>query len=200
MSVIGVSRNVSPTRRQIAKNKKKLITAEAFAEMTGIGRAELVEGRIIEMPPPKDRHGAVENNFSFFITSFARQHELGKVRVGESGVLIRRNPDTVRGMDVVFISNERWEKQPDEEGYHAIAPDLIVEVLSPNDSWSAVMKKLREYFEIGVRLVWVADTDARLVYTYRSPTDVREFKEGEELVGEEVLPGFRAAVSELFAD
>jgi Uma2 family endonuclease len=191
---------LAPPKTKSRKPKlPKLITADEFAEMAELGRAELVEGRIIETPPPKDRHGAVENNFSFFITMFVRQHKLGSVRVGESGVLIRRGPDTVRGMDVAFISTERLAKRKTVEGYLEIAPDLIVEILSPSDSWNAVMKKLREYFEIGVLLVWIADTDANMIYVYRSPTNVREFKEGDELPGDDVLPGFSVQVSELFA-
>ncbi len=192
---------LAPPKTKPRKLKtQKLITGEEFADMVEIGRAELVEGRIIEMPPPQNAHGRCEGNIYFFVSSHVRKHKTGKVFVGESGVYVRRDPDTVRGMDVAYISNERWAKQPDPDSYLEIAPDLIVEVLSPSDSWNAVMTKLREYFAIGVRLVWVADTEAHIVYAYRSPTDVREFKEGEELPGDEVLPGFSVAVTELFAD
>ncbi len=177
---------------------RELITAEEFAEMTWIGRAELVEGRIIEMPPPKSKHGRCEHKFALRIGVFVEMHNLGIVMSGENGVLVRRNPDTVRGTDVTFISHERWAKQPDPDGYLELAPDLIVEVLSPNDSMSTVMTKLREYFAIGVRLVWVADTEANIVYAYRSPTDVREFKDVEQLPGDEVLAGFEVGVRELF--
>ena len=183
----------------VPKSEEKLITAEEFAEMVDVGRAELVKGRIVEMPPPKDRHGEVESNFSYYINMFVREHELGRVRVGESGVLIHRDPDTVRGMDVAFISNKRLAQRRDPDGYLDIAPDLIVEVLSPSDRWSQVMNKLREYFDIGVRLVWVADTEAEIVYAYRSETEIESYEKGDDLPGEEVLPGFTVPVAELFA-
>ncbi|GAB4582060.1 MAG: hypothetical protein Fur0022_48130 [Anaerolineales bacterium] len=189
------------TQSQKAKSQKqKLITAEEFAEMDELGRAELINGRIIEMPPPQNRHGRCESKFTIRIGNFVEANKLGIVMSGENGIYIQRNPDTVRAADVTFISYAQWAKQVDKDGYLEIAPELIVEILSPSDSWTKVMTKLRDYFSIGVRLVWVADTETRIVHAFRSPTDVREFKEGEELPGDEVLPGFSVAVAELFAD
>lgn len=194
---------VAPPIEKPRKTKiktEKPITAEKFAEMAEIGRAELIEGRIIEMPPPQNRHGRCESKFTIRIGNFVEQHQLGIVMSGENGIYIQRNPDTVRAADVTFISYAQWAKQLDKDGYLEVAPELIVEILSPSDSWTKVMKKLRDYFSIGVRLVWVADTETRIVHAFRSPTDVREFKEGEDLPGDEVLPGFSVPVVELFAD
>ena len=75
-----------------------------------------------------------------------------------------------------------------------------MEILSPDDRWSELTQKLREYFAIGVRLVWVADPAARTVFAYRSLTDVREFTEKDNLPGDDVLPGFSAPVASLFAE
>jgi Uma2 family endonuclease len=179
---------------------ERLITAEEFAAMSELGRAELIDGRIIKMPPPKSRHGRLENKIAFLLTRLVLELKLGLVLTGESGVYIRRNPDTVRGMDVAFISNERWSQQSDKDDYLEIAPDLVVEVLSPDDRWPAVNRKLRDYFSIGVRLVWVVDPDERIVYAYRSAADMREFAENSTLTGDEVLPGFSAPVASLFEE
>ncbi|MCS6941107.1 MAG: Uma2 family endonuclease, partial [Roseiflexus sp.] len=103
----------------------------------------------------------------------------------------------VRGMDVFFISNERYAQRT-SRSFLDVAPELIAEVLSPEDSWSGVMQKMREYFEIGARLVWIVDPHARRVYAYRSMTDVREFTEADELPGDDVLPGFSVPVAALF--
>ncbi len=73
-----------------------------------------------------------------------------------------------------------------------------MEVLSPHDSAAGLTQKLREYFAIGVRLVWVADPDARAVLAYRSLTDVREIRENDRLSGDDVLPGFDVAAVSLF--
>jgi Uma2 family endonuclease len=173
------------------------VTGEALAAMSGLGPCELVEGRIVPMTPTGDEHGSCEGNFYATLRAYAHAHQLGKVRVGEVGIYTRRNPDTVRAADVLFISNERYAQRT-SKGYLDVAPELIVEILSPSDSWSDVTQKLREYFAIGVRLVWVADPQARSVYAYRSLTDVREFTLNDDLPGDDVLPGFSVRVSDLF--
>ena len=177
----------------------KLITAEELAAMGDIGPSELIDGRIVEMTPTGDEHGGVEVAAASVLQSFVRAHNLGKVRSGEVGIYIRRNPDTVRAADVLFISNERYA-QKKSAGFLDVAPDLIVEILSPGDSWSDVTQKLRDYFSSSVRLVWIADPQARAVYAYRSLTDVREFTEHDDLPGDDVLPGFSVRVAQLFED
>jgi len=86
----------------------------------------------------------------------------------------------------------------DDRGYLDVAPELIVEILSPDDRALEVTQKLRDYFSIGVRLVWVIDPDQRIVYAYRSLTDVRAFTESDTLTAEEVLPEFAVPVANLF--
>jgi Uma2 family endonuclease len=176
------------------------ITGEELAELPNVGPCELVEGRLVPMSPTGGEHGRVEGNFFEAIRAFVREQDLGKVLVGEVGVFTRRNPDTVRGADVAFISNERYERLGSKRGFLDVAPDLVVEVLSPRDSAVGLTQKLREYFAAGVRLVWVADPEARAVLTYRSLTDVREFRESDRLPGDDILPGFTVEVARLFEE
>jgi len=178
----------------------RLITGKELAAMTDIGRCELIEGRIVKMPPPKNKHGRFEAKLSLLIGNFVNQHQLGHTFVGETGVYIRRNPDTVRGMDVAFVSHARWAQQRDKDDYLEVAPDLIVEILSPDDRWPAVNRKLRDYFAIGVRLVWVVDPEERIIYVHHSVADIRELTEQDTLTGDDVLPGFSVPVAEVFAE
>ncbi|MGQ0603423.1 MAG: Uma2 family endonuclease [Anaerolineales bacterium] len=182
-----------------APPQEKTITGEELAQMTGVGLCELIDGRIVPMSPTGNEHGNVEVNFSEVLKGFVRQSRTGKIRAGEIGLYTQRNPDRVRAADVLFISNERYA-QLKSKSYLDIAPELIVEILSPHDAMAETTQKLREYFAIGVRLVWVADPEARSVYAYRSLTDVREFKEGDTLTGDDVLPGFSVPVAQLFED
>jgi Uma2 family endonuclease len=175
----------------------KTITGEDLFAMGDIGRCELVEGRIVPMSPTGFLHGEIEAFFVEKLRAFVGARKLGKVATGEAGVYIRRNPDTVRGADVLFISNERVAKIQ-SRSYLDVAPELIVEVLSPNDAWTEVTQKLREYFTIGVLLVWIVDPEARVIYAYRSMTDVREFTADDMLPGDDVLPGFSVQVAQLF--
>jgi Uma2 family endonuclease len=178
-------------------HETQLITGEELYRLGDIGRCELVDGRIVYMHPTGHPHGSYESNFSHVLRSFVDARRCGKVLVGEVGVYTRRDPDTVRGADVVFISGERHAKI-ESSSYLDIAPDLIVEILSPDDRWNAVMEKVGEYLKIGVRLIWVADPKLQAVHAYRSLTDVRTFAGNDRLPGDDVLPGFSVDVAELF--
>ena len=81
-----------------------------------------------------------------------------------------------------------------------MAPDLVVEIMSPDDRWQDVRVKLREYFSIGVTWVWVVEPEIRKVLVFRSTTDVEEYQEEDSLHGEGVLEGFEVKVSDLFVD
>jgi Uma2 family endonuclease len=176
------------------------ITGEELLELPNHGACELVLGRVVPMSPTGGEHGRVEGNFYRAIDAAARSRRAGKVLVGEVGIFTGRNPDTVRGADVAFISNERYERLESKRGFLKVPPDLVVEVLSPHDSAADLAQKLREYFAVGVRLVWVADPETKAVLAHRSLTDVREFRDGDRLPGDDVLPGFDVAVAELFEE
>jgi Uma2 family endonuclease len=180
---------------ELTASNVKPTTGEELAAMGDIGPCELVNGRIVPMTPTGDEHGSCEGNFYAALRAFVQVHNLGKVRVGEVGIYTRRNPDTLRAADVLFISNERYAQRK-SQGFLDVAPELIVEILSPGDSWSDVTQKLREYFAIGVRLVWVADPQARSVHAYPSLTDVREFTLHDDLPGDDALPGFSVKVAQ----
>ena len=152
------------------------------------------------MSPTGGEHGRIEGNFYAALRAFVRTRKLGKVLVGEIGIFTRRDPDTVRGADVAFISNERHARLKSHRGFLDLPPELIVEVLSPHDAPGELRRKLQEYLEAGVRLVWVADPDARTVTAYSSASDGRKLGESDVLTGGDVLPGFEVAVRELFED
>jgi Uma2 family endonuclease len=178
-----------------------LLTGDELLELGNIGPCELIEGRIVPMSPTGFPHGNYEGNFYEFLKTFARRNRSGKVVVGEVGIYTQRNPDTVRAADVAFISNERFAKQKRPSGFLEVAPELVVEILSPDDRWQEVNQKLREYFAVDVKLVWVADPAAKTVYAYRSITNLRIFAEADTLTADDdVLPGFSVPVASLFEE
>jgi Uma2 family endonuclease len=182
---------------ELTATETPLITGEMLAEIGDIGPHELVEGRIVLMSPTGNRHGRLELKIAVKLDELVSREGLGVVQVGEVGIFTHRDPDTVRAADILFISNERYAQQQ-SPGYLTVAPDLIVEILSANDRWTEVTQKLREYFDIGVRLVWIVDPEAHRIYAYRTLTEVQEFTENDELPGDEVLPGFSVPVAQLF--
>jgi Uma2 family endonuclease len=108
------------------------------------------------------------------------------------------HPRTVRRPDVSFVHRDRLSVEQLDEGYIRVAPDLAVEVVSPNDLFYEVEQKVREYLEAGVRLIWVVSPMSRMVTIHRSDGSVCVVGEHAELTGEDVLPGFRCRVGDLF--
>lgn len=188
------------TAQMVSPQPGVLVTGDELLAMGGLGLCELIEGRIVPMTPSIHPHGRCESHFDEHLKSFVRQHALGKIMVGGVGIYTRHHPDTVRSADVAFISNERYAQLGKVSGFLDVAPELVVEIVSPDDRWVDVMQKLHELFAIGVQLVWLADLTARTVYAYRSLTDVRVFTEADVLTGDEVLPGFSVPVASLFEE
>lgn len=177
--------------------QQRPITGEELYRMGDIGPAELVQGEIIRHMPTGHPHGFIENLIAFFLTLFVRESKSGRVLTGEVGIYTQRNPDTVRAADIAFISHERYAQTP-PTGYLETAPELVVEIMSPSNTWSEVHEKLAEYFAIGVTLVWVVDPQLEQVHVYRALDEVTLLQKTDALSGGDVLPGFTAPLSEIF--
>jgi Uma2 family endonuclease len=177
-----------------------LITGEELARMRDVGSCELVEGRIVPVSPGGAEHSFVTTNAFETLNQFVRPRRLGRVLTGEVGLYTRHDPDTVRGADVVYISAARLERRSPALTFFDVAPELVVEVLSRDDTLAKLGDKLREYFAADVKLVWVIDPRARRVHVYRSVVDRRELTETDTLSGDDVLPGFTAPVGALFEE
>ncbi|MFQ5676691.1 MAG: Uma2 family endonuclease, partial [bacterium] len=108
----------------------KIITGEELLEMGDIGPCELIEGRIVPMSPAGAKHGRIEVKLVRLLEDFVEARNLGWVMGGEVGIFTKRQPDSVRGADVLFISKKRLTKIP-ERGFLEVAPELVVEVRSP---------------------------------------------------------------------
>jgi Uma2 family endonuclease len=132
--------------------------------------------------------------------SFCHSKRAGWVLTGGTGYQCFPDaPENVRKPDASFVSKERMPlDRAFEAGFIRVAPDLAVEVVSPNDMAYKVDEKVQAYLRAGVRLVWVVNPDARTVEVHRQTDKGVILREGDELTGEEVLPGFRCQVSELF--
>lgn len=174
-----------------------LLTGEELYALGYVGRSELIQGKLVRMPPTGYSHGIIEGDVAAILRNFVRQHKLGYVLSGEVGIYTHRNPDTVRGADVAYVSNKRFA-QIQSQSYLDVAPELIVEILSPGDSWTEIADKLEEYFAIGVQIVWLVNPKHQEVFVYHSPTEAECFTTEDRLSGGTVLPGFEVAVAEVF--
>jgi len=183
----------------VAPERTALVTAEELWQLPASERYELVKGVLLPMsPPPGSEHGALAANLAYLLTDHVRRNDLGRVFAAETGFRLARNPDTVRAADVAFVAKSRCPaKLP--KGYLDLAPDLIAEVVSPNDDPDQVQAKVRDWLEAGARLVLVLYPGSRQVAAYRSLRQVIVLTEGEVLTADDVLPGFTCPVSDIFA-
>ena len=177
-----------------------LITADEFAARADGGvPMELVRGRIVRMNLPKPLHGLVCFKAALKIGGFAEQHKLGWVFSNDSGVITERNPDSVRGPDLAFCSYQRLPKSArPQRDYLEVAPELMVEVRSPDDRWPALQAKVAEYLAAGVLVVCVLDAVAEFAVLYTPDDAPRQLSGDDVLEFPNVLPGFSARVREFF--
>lgn len=158
--------------------------------------AELVRGLLIVREPPGTGHGARSARLTVRIGAFVEEHDLGEIFAQDTGFKIERDPDTVRAPDRAIVARDRLAEIP-EKGYAEIAPDLVVEILSPGDRPGEVLEKVGHWLSAGVRLVWVLDPIRGEAPVYRADGTVSIIGPGDGLDAEDVLPGFRCALRDI---
>jgi Uma2 family endonuclease len=174
-----------------------LMTAEEVSYVSIPGRSiELVRGRLVVMEQPGTEHGRVQANLMIALGVFVRDHKLGAVFGQDTGFKIAANPDSVRGPDVAFVATEHIQNIP-KRGYAAFAPDLVVEIISPNDGAGEILAKVADWLEAGTRLVWVIDVERAEARVYRSDGSLGLLAADGSLDGEDVVPGFRVALADV---
>ena len=150
------------------------------------------------MSPAGGRHGRIALKLARRLGDYVEQHDLGETFAAETGFLLTRDPDTVRAPDVAFVSHARLKGLADHPGYLPLAPDVVAEVVSPNDKSSEVEEKALGWLSAGVAVVLVVDPQTKTIRDYRSAREIRVYAEGNIELGE-VISGYRLDVSELFA-
>ncbi len=178
---------------------RTLMTAEELLRLPDDGqRHELIAGELRTMAPSGEEHGTTAATMTIDLGQHVRAHRLGRVLAAETGFLLTTDPDTVRAPDTAFISRERASAAP-VRGYRPGAPDLAVEVVSPNDLYTEVAEKVATWLEHGTRMVIVLDPRRRAVAVHRSLTQVRHLTVDDTIDGEDVVPGWTMPVRALFA-
>jgi Uma2 family endonuclease len=175
--------------------KPALMTADELLHLSIPNkRVELVRGVLVVKEPPGYRHGDVAAQILKSLIIYVDDRNLGRVLAAETGFKLARNPDTVRAPDVAFISRDRLP-DPDTRGFAELAPDLAVEVLSPDDRPGETLSKVGDWLEAGARLVWIIDPRRRLARIYRQDGSEMHLTAEDALDGEDVLPGFACRLS-----
>ncbi len=172
------------------------ITARQLFEMPGHERFELVQGELVPRSPPRFDHGCIVAEVTAALREFVRSRGLGLVVV-EVGFCVAHDPDTVRSPDIAFVRAERVPAGGTRAFFQG-APDLAVEVVAPWDRASEVISKAQGWLRAGCLTVWVIDPETRTVTVYSPGPQTLFLSAKDTLACEELLPGFRLAVSRVF--
>jgi Uma2 family endonuclease len=185
---------------EIATSSK--MTAEDFliwgSRPENVGRrCELENGEIIDVPPPKHPHGIYCWLVIKILTEYIVRRGAGYMCTNDTGMIVQRNPDTVRGADAILFLQTKSDEQI-SPGYIEDIPNLVVEVLSPDDRPGKTNRRIEQYLRRGIPLVWLIDPEERVVTVYRPNEFHKVLDESENLTGNGVLPDFSCRVSDLF--
>jgi Uma2 family endonuclease len=158
---------------------------------------ELVRGEVVEMSRPGERHGYVCLKIGALLLLYAERQGKGYPAGNDPGVLLERDPDTVRGPDIVFFDKPKEYEELNPK-FIEDAPILAVEVLSPNDRPGKVNARISEFLASGITMVWVVDPEAKDVIVCRAGRPHVTLQSHQELSGDDVLPGFSCRVGDFF--
>lgn len=160
---------------------------------------EVVDGELVMSPKNNWQHGDICAELLMVMRAHAKSNHLGAVWDSSTGFWMENL--NCRAPDISFVQKERLRGFKRREArFFRGAPDLAVEILSPSNTRRDVDERLKDYFTSGARLAWIIDPDRELVEICHSPTQRRLLGPGGELDGEEVLPGFKYPVVELFKE
>ena len=173
-----------------------ITTAEQLLRAGDIGPCELIRGELRMMNAAGGQHGRITAQLSFLLSTHIVPKCLGTCYAAETGFILSRDPDTVRAPDFAFIAAGRAATP--ERGFMPGAPDLAVEVLSPDDRPGYVREKVAEWLEAGTRAVWIVDPRKRTVVVHEPAQPPLELGESDTIRGGAVLPGLELPVSAVF--
>lgn len=157
---------------------------------------ELDEGELVVMTKPRPLHNRIVISLTFELQAFVKSHPVGEVFNSDNFFVL--GPNTKRAPDVSFLRAER-AKQIDPNEDIPGAPDLAVEVLWPNDTVSAMRRKIRQYFAAGAQIVWVVYPETREVEVWREAARPEiVLQETDLLEAPGLLPGFCLRIGTLF--
>jgi Uma2 family endonuclease len=181
----------------IASGQSLPITPEQMLEIDEGPLHELVDGQLVEKSM-SDYAQLVSNLLSNEINFWARSTGAGLALVEATYRCFPHDPNMVRRPDVSFISATRLADYSWTHGHLTLAPDLAAEIVSPRDEVYELDRKIDDYFQAGVRRIWVLNPERRIVRIHRAPGDLDELVGDAELTDDQVLPGFRCPLPTLF--
>ena len=181
-----------------AKAAAKPLTADDLLRLDSQGvKGELVRGVLKETMSAGGEHGEVAMALGAALVAHVRPNRLGRVAGSDAGVLLERDPDTVREPDVAYFSAGTLPLDVKVRGYYEVVPDLVAEIVSPGDRPAEVAERVAMWQGFGVALVWTIYPVARTVAAHPPTGSAVIFTENDTLDGGTVLPEFRCTVRDI---
>ncbi|MBC7798293.1 MAG: Uma2 family endonuclease [Pyrinomonadaceae bacterium] len=173
-------------------------TAKEFYDSPLSKNHELVDGKLVKIMPAGFIHGIVANQITRLLGNFVEDNTLGVVVAAETGFILGEKK--MRGADSAFVSNEKLAEFGYPEGFFPTAPDLAVEVASPNNTAEEFMEKVETYLNAESKLVWAIYPKLKIIFVHRPNDVISVLREPDELDGEDVLLDFKLSLSKLFGN
>lgn len=194
---------LSKEREPLAR-PARLLTAADLAHFpdelpSGPVDYELDNGALIMMMRPSGRHAGLQAIIAGELYAQGQKLGHGLVKT-EPGLILWRNPDRVVGPDVAFFAKGIFPLKESAEDYYETIPSLVVEVRSKNDGRPFLDRKVNDYLQAGVPVVWVVDADSKQVLIMRAGQPAQVLDATQTLSAEEIIPDFRLPLADLFRE
>lgn len=184
------------SRYEPRKRKRVLLSQDEEEKILSSSEYEIVNGEIVERSMPNPEHARIEARITIELGKFLEENPLGELY---TECHFQLSEALTRVPDVAFVSFERFPASGESRGSKwTIAPDLAIEIVSPTDDFNAVIEKIDEYLDAGVKQVWLVEPRRKAITIYRARTKMQILMGDDELTSEEVFPGLRLHVSEIF--
>lgn len=183
----------------ILPKNEELMTGEELARHPELQPCELVNGRVEPMTLTEFGHGRLAARIGARLEAWTEKTGRGQTAVGDVAIYTRRDPDSVRGADVVYISHERYARRS-ALTWLDITPELVVEVFSSDGRWSELSRKAQEYLAAGALRVWLVHPRKKEITIHRADGQPETLGVGDTLRDDEILPGFSLPLSDVFQD
>lgn len=191
-------KRVSSVGHPMTRNAPVLTAEDLYTIPENGFRYELVRGVLRTMAFHDAEHGVVSLNIGCHLMFYARQHELGSTYAAGTGFHISSNPDSVLSPDVAFVAQDRVKTIIDRRKFVPFAPDLAVEVLSPEDNQNQAERRADDWLSAGSRAVTIVDPSNETVRIYLSSKKSVILNELDILEVPDIVPGWSISVAEIF--
>ncbi len=177
---------------------RKLNLAEFLQMPASCDRKELVDGEIIPKVSPKYKHSTLQLRLLLGLHQWCENRKVGRVRPEWAVVLQRQGQDWVPVPDLTYVSYERLPAEWEEDAPCPVLPELVIEIISPGQSFGEMTSKATDYLLAGVSRVWVVDNQAQSVTVFGANKFPQTFRSNDS-ISDPLLPGLAIAIADLFA-